>query len=254
MSTRSLEAAGRALLHLIVERKLIQVWPGDNSEGWTLRSRLWSPFYVDLRGLCSTRGSRKILEDVGDAFAELIRERAPKTTRLVAVATAGIPIATAVTMRTGIPTCYTRREQKRHEPDGEIQNPYGQTKFIEGEVVNGDHLLLIDDLVTDGTSKIEALTAVDAEARRLEIKLDCHDAAVIMDRGTIGDRGTPGDTRLKQFGVRLHSLIPLNSAGLEWLAEKLPESRVAIIREYLSDPAPFQRPESRAVIARRLSG
>lgn len=238
-TVQTLEESGRVLLHKLVENKLILVWPKDDERGWTLRSKLWSPFYVDLRGLCGIPSCQEVLEGVGDAFVQLIAEKEIKPTRLAAVATAGIPISTAITMRSGIPTCYTRREKKQ-TPDGDGNTTlYGQDRYLDGEVLDGDRLLLVDDLITDGSSKIEALGMVKDEATRRGIRLECSDVAVIMDRGLIGEE------RLRQYGVRLHSLIPLRSKGLEWLRDELPAENIGLIQEYLSDPAPFQQLEYR---------
>jgi orotate phosphoribosyltransferase len=245
MPNRNLESVGRSLLDLLVDRGLLRLWPRDDQNGWTLRSGLWSPFYVDLRGLCGVSDSRAVLESVGDAFTLMIREQMPGTSRLVAVATAGIPIATATTMRSGIPSCYTRTQLKHG--DGAIPSAYGEPKFLDGVVSDGDRLVVVDDLITDGSSKIEALNAIRKEAERRGIRLDCRDVAVIMDRGQVGDQ------RLAPFGVRLHSLIPLRSRGMDWLDGKFGREDLRMMREYLADPAPFQDKEFRAREAARFT-
>jgi orotate phosphoribosyltransferase len=243
VDTRAIDEAGRELLDIFVDRGLIRLWPKDNPEGWVLRSSLWSPFYIDLRGLCGVTDSRQVLEKVGDALQLLIRDRVPNAQRMVAVATAGIPIATAATLRSGLPSCYTRIQPKLAE--GAPAKPqYGEARSLEGIVLDGEKLVIVDDLITDGTSKIEALTAIRQEAEKRKLRLDCQDVAVLVDRGLDAEQ------RLARYGVRLHSLIPLQSKGLEWLEGKLGAPELETMRAYLRNPAPFQNEESRAKILR----
>ncbi len=52
----------------------------------------------------------------------------------------GIPIATALSLKTGIPVVFVRKEAKA----------YGTCKFAEGPAINGRRLCLIEDVITTG--------------------------------------------------------------------------------------------------------
>lgn len=239
---------GGKLLEILYQNGLIRIWPKDNPEGWVLHSQIWSPFYVDLRGLPSLRSAREVLSQVGDAFGDLIRIQAPQVTRLVGVATGGTPIAVATTMRTGIPSCYTRRVDSgnNHSAGMDDQKTWGESRHLEGEISQGDKLLLLDDLITDGSSKIDALGSITKEAERRGLSVECRDVAVILDRGQ------GGAERLRGLGVRLHSLIDLKTLGLSWLESRLTPGEIQMIRTYLENPLSYKNKEARVSLRRLL--
>lgn len=236
-----LEGEAERLLELLLERKLIRVWPADSQDGWELHSRIWSPFYIDLRGLTGLDNAKEVLAQVGTAFASVIRTRAPQVTRLVGVATGGIPVTVATTMVSGIPSCYTRRfdSSNNGRASGGDGKNWGENRFLEGEIRHGDKLLLVDDLITDGSSKLQALDAITSEAERCGISVECRDVAVILDRGQ------GGAERLKGLGVRLHALVDLKTTGLSWLEGRMKPGEVNMIRTYLENPLKFANKEER---------
>jgi len=203
----------------------------DRSEGWTLHSGLWSPFYIQLRILSSFPETLKL---VGNALSTLIKEEAPSVNRLVGIAFAGIPIATAVSLESGIPACHTRKilgvrtEQELYDAIGK----YGQHSLMEGEVQDGDTLCLIDDLVTGMESKLVGRAQVLADLKNREISnVSVDDIAVIMDRQQ-GAR-----ERAKDLNIRLHSLIDLVDEGLPAIKDSMSEEEYQIVSEYLANPA-----------------
>jgi orotate phosphoribosyltransferase len=52
----------------------------------------------------------------------------------------GIPIATAISLKTGIPCVFVRKEAKE----------YGTAKFAEGPSIEGKNVLIVEDVVTSG--------------------------------------------------------------------------------------------------------
>src|SRR5512145_305951 len=95
-----------AILAELTERGLFQTWRRHRPEGWILASGLWSPFYLQLRRLPS---HPDLLGAVGESLGAAVRERLPGTTRLVGLAMAGVPIATAAALAAGIPFGFTRK-------------------------------------------------------------------------------------------------------------------------------------------------
>ena len=57
--------------------------------------------------------------------------------------TAGIPFATAIAQKMGLPLSYVRKQPK----------DYGKNKLIEGEILKGKNSLLVEDLMTDGNPR-----------------------------------------------------------------------------------------------------
>ncbi len=141
---------------------------------FTLKSGEISPYYIQLRELSSyERGiGRNILKKIGAAFGELIRKNFPKIDRIIGVAYAGIPLAVAITLETGIPSCYTRKEIKMH----------GISRFIEGRIGHGDALVIVDDLVTTGESKLEAREAIQKECEKRKITVEIKGITCLFDR------------------------------------------------------------------------
>lgn len=226
----SLDGLKKNIMQDIYEKRMILTSVRDRSEGWTLHSGLWSPFYIQLRLLSSFPETLKL---VGSALSTLIKEEAPSVNRLVGIAFAGIPIATAVSLESGLPACHTRKilgvrtEQELYDAIGK----YGQHSLMEGQVEDGDTLCLIDDLVTGMESKLVGRAQVLAELKKREVSnVSVDDIAVIVDRQQ-GAR-----KRAKDLNIRLHSLIDLVDEGLPSIKNAMSDEEFKIVSEYLLKP------------------
>lgn len=237
---------GKEIINLLYNSGMIKLFPKDNKDGWTLHSGKWSPFYIQLRPLFSKKNSKLIIDKIGDAMSYMIETELGGITKLVGVATAGIPISVIASYKSGIPLCYTRKiekartlsqlEKRLKELDAKsAQNEkYGEHKAIEGDLEEGDDLLLIDDLITDGKSKLIAKRLVEYQAEKNKIKVKCNNVAVVFDR----EQG--GKKELKEYGVNLYSLIPFKTKGIYWLKDKLEDNEFNIIQDYLKDDSKYQ--------------
>ena len=225
-----LDQMKKAIMTDVYEKRMLLTSVRDRPEGWTLHSGLWSPFYIQLRLLCSFPETMKT---VGTALGQLLHEEAPDVNRVVGIAFAGVPIATALSLESGLPAVHTRKilgaktEQELHDAIGK----YGQHSLFEGIVEDGDTLCLVDDLVTGMESKLVARAQVLAELEKRGVKgVTCDSIVVVLDR----QQGA--QERAKEKGIVLHSLIDFVDEGLPLLESVMSEEESTLILDYLKDP------------------
>jgi orotate phosphoribosyltransferase len=120
-------------------------------EPYKLTSGLASPVYIDCRKLISYPRIRATLMDF--ACAKLQRDAGFEQFDAVAGGeTAGIPFAAWIAERLGLPMLYVRKKPKG----------FGRNAQIEGDLADGARVLLVEDLTTDGGSKLRFAEAIRA--------------------------------------------------------------------------------------------
>jgi len=116
---------------------------------FTFTSGRVSPVYVDCRRLISFPSARTTLMDLASALIE--REIPHGSLDVVAGGeTAGIPFAAWISDRLGLPMIYVRKRPKG----------FGRNAQIEGEMPEGARVLLVEDLASEGTSKLNFIQAI----------------------------------------------------------------------------------------------
>lgn len=119
----------------------------DIANPFTWASGWKSPIYCDNRKTLSYPHIRTFIRD---AFVELIREKFPQTEGVGGVATGAIGIGALVADILNLPFVYVRSKPKDH----------GLTNMIEGEIVPGQKVVVVEDLVSTGSSSLNAVKAL----------------------------------------------------------------------------------------------
>jgi orotate phosphoribosyltransferase len=184
-------------------------------------SGLASPVYTDCRRLISFPRVRQTLTDFG--IATIGREAGFECFDAVAGGeTAGIPFAAWFADRLGLPMLYVRKQAKG----------FGRNAQIEGNVVEGQRVLLVEDLATDGGSKVNFCKALRAAGARA-------DHVFVFFYYDIFPEGTRA---LADMGVKMHALatwrdvLPVAKASGAFAQATLDE-----VEKFVRDPRAWSR-------------
>lgn len=179
-----------------------------------------SPVYVDVRKLLSFP---KVRDKVTDGFIELIRKgiEIEKIDVIAGGETAGIPFAAMVAGELKKPMIYVRKETKG----------YGQNKQIEGTINKGDRVLLVEDVITSGTTKVKFNIGIRSAGATMT---DCI-CVFNYESEVLGIH--EGREKLKNYDIKLHSLVDWDDVLK--IAEEddyFSSEELAQIRKFLQDP------------------
>ncbi|XP_065078176.1 uridine 5'-monophosphate synthase [Ochlerotatus camptorhynchus] len=169
-----------------------------------------SPVYFDLRVIVSYPD---VMETVSDLLTEFIQQtKVDMGAHLCGVPYTALPIATLISIKAQKPMLIRRKEAKN----------YGTKKLVEGKFNAGDKCLIIEDVVTSGSSILDTVTDLQSEG------LVVTDAIVVVDREQGGSQNT------EENGVRMHSLFTL-SYLLNVLLEagRIEEKTVKAVAKYI---------------------
>lgn len=119
-------------------------------EPFTWASGIKSPVYCDNRLTLTSVDARNIVEN---ALAEAVKKYYPEAEVLMGTSTAGIAHAAIVGHLTGMPMGYVRGSAKDH----------GRQNRIEGKLIPGQKVVIIEDLISTGGSVIEVADALREE-------------------------------------------------------------------------------------------
>ena len=217
------EDVARLTAQMLLEIKAVHF---NADTPFTLASGLPSPTYIDCRKLISYPRIRSALMD----FLTLTVQRDAGFEAFDNIAggeTAGIPFAALVAERLALPMTYVRKKPKG----------YGRNARIEGVMAEGDRVLLVEDLTTDGGSKISFVDAIR------ETGATCAHTAVIFYYGVFPET----TRRLADHGVSLHHLCTWWDVLAE--ARRTAAFDAATLTEveaFLNDPRAWQAARTKA--------
>ena len=138
---------------MILERKLakdllaIQAVALRPNDYFTWTSGIKSPIYCDNR---ITMSYPSIRREIAAGMVEVIKEKYPAVEVIAGTATAGIPHAAWVSELLDLPMIYVRDSAKKH----------GKTNQIEGRVLEGQKIVIIEDLISTGLSSLKVAKAL----------------------------------------------------------------------------------------------
>ena len=185
------------------------------TSGWA------SPVYNDSRWLISFPHVRTSLMD----FMIATIERDIGRDKIDAVAggeTAGIPFAAWIADRLGLPMQYVRKKPKG----------FGRGSQIEGQLLAGQRVLLVEDLATDGKSKVNFVKAIrDAGGK-------CDHCIVLF----FYDIYPEGKKILADLGVTLHALTTWwDVLAVAKASGKFDAKMLAEVEKFMNDPAGWSK-------------
>lgn len=121
--------------------KLRPETPFTWASGWK------SPIYCDNRVTLSSPSVRKY---IAEQLAAAVKENFPEVETVAGVATAGIPQGALISDILGLPFCYVRPKPKDH----------GMSNQIEGRLLPGQKVVVVEDLISTGGSSLKAVEAL----------------------------------------------------------------------------------------------
>ncbi|AXR82867.1 orotate phosphoribosyltransferase [Natrarchaeobaculum sulfurireducens] len=137
-----------------------------------------SEYYVD-KYLFET--DPDCLEVVADAFAARVDE----DDKLAGVALGAVPLAAATSISAGVPYVIARKQRKE----------YGTGNVVEGRLEEGEEVVVLEDIVTTGTSLVDAIEAL-------------REAGATVERALIVvDREEGGRENVEDAGVEMEALV-----------------------------------------------
>jgi orotate phosphoribosyltransferase len=207
------EETARRVAAMLLEVEAVHFRPDPP---YTLTSGLASPVYIDCRKLISYPRLRAAAMDL--ACAALAREAGYEAFDAVAGGeTAGIPFAAWIAERLALPMVYVRKKPKG----------FGRDARIEGAPVEGRRVLLVEDLTTDGGSKVSFVEAIRAAGGT------CGHALVLFYYDVFPD--VPQS--LAGHGIALHHLATWRHVLAEAEARRaFPPETLGAVADFLAAP------------------
>ena len=182
-------------------------------EPLTFKSGLISPVYVDNRIFPANPEKFKL---VIDGFENLIKENNLDFDMIAGIAAGGIPYSAVLGYQMQKPSIFVRKEAKGH----------GKGKRTEGGNVKDKKILLVEDLVSTGSSSISGIQALREEGAKVD---DC----III----VSYEFPESKENFEKEKVRLHALTNFPTIFEQAVElKKITEEEKEVIEDWYSDP------------------
>ena len=135
----------RTIAKHLLDIEAVALRPNDY---FTWTSGIKSPIYCDNR---ITMSYPKIRREIAAGISKVIKEKFPEVEVVAGTATAGIPHAAWVSEVLDLPMIYVRDSAKKH----------GKTNQIEGRLLEGQKVVIIEDLISTGLSSLKVAKALE---------------------------------------------------------------------------------------------
>ncbi len=149
-----------------------------------------SPYYIDLRVVPSFPDA---FRQICDFYCEYIISQVglDNFDRIAGIPLAGIPFASQVAYNLEKPFLFVRKKNRQH----------GRQRRVEGILISGDRVLLIDDLITTGLNLGNAAEAIRAEG------------GLVKEVVALLDREEGGPEQLEKKGLKVHTLLKIGEVA-----------------------------------------
>jgi len=138
-------ALERKIAKHLLDIEAVALRPNDY---FTWTSGIKSPIYCDNRITMSYPAIRR---EIATGMSEVIKAKFPEVEVVAGTATAGIPHAAWVSEVLDLPMVYVRDSAKKH----------GKTNQIEGRLLEGQKVVIIEDLISTGLSSLKVAKALE---------------------------------------------------------------------------------------------
>ena len=143
-------------------------------------------YYIDLRQIISDPNLfHRVLHAYAGQLEGLMFDR------IAGIPYGSLPTATGLSLQLHKPLIYPRKEVKAH----------GARRLIEGDFDEGDHVVVVDDILITGGSVLEGIAKLESSG------LVVRDVVVFLDHG--GDHQRQAKERLALAGYRFHAVVTI---------------------------------------------
>ena len=181
-----------------------------------LSSGFLSPSYIDCRKIIAYPSAFKSITDMMiDTIKSDMDSQSPNY--IIGGETAGIPFGAAIAEKMGLPLSYVRKKAKDH----------GKNKLIEGDIFKEKNSLLVEDLMTDGKSKINFVENIRSHGIKCDLSL------VVFKYNIFNE----ADISMKRNNIKVHHLTDWEDVYNQMRFMNTFDSSILLeIRKFLDDP------------------
>ena len=189
-----------------------------------LSSGFLSPSYIDCRKIIAYPSAFKSITDM--MIDTIKSDMSPLPDYIIGGETAGIPFSAVIAEKMGLPLSYVRKKAK----------DYGKNKLIEGDILKEKNTLLVEDLMTDGKSKINFVENIRSHG------IECNLSLVVFRYNIFKE----ADISMKRNNIKVYHLTDWEEVYNQMHLMNTFESSILLeIRKFLDDPVAWSNHKNR---------